>query len=88
MRRQLLVGKQRITHSEEKGRRPTLDSAYRCRAWRKAVFIVNDCSYCALSKYGWHKLMPVVPIAPECHKQFTAANRSGICADLSDPVLP
>src|SRR6267143_3507275 len=88
MRRQLLVGKQRIPHSEEKGRRSAVDPAYRSGAWRKAVFIVNDGSHCALSKYGRHKLMPVVPIAPECHKQITAANRSGIRADLSDSLLP
>ena len=88
MRRQLLVGKQRIADSEEKGRRSALDPADRNGAWRKAVLIVNDGPHCALSKYGRYKLMAIVPIAPECHKQITAANRSGIRADLSDSLLP
>jgi ferric-dicitrate binding protein FerR (iron transport regulator) len=88
MGRQLLVGKQRVTYAEKKRRRSAVNSTYRCGAWRKAILIVNDGSHCALSEDGRYKLMPVVLIAPECHKQIATTNRSGIRTDLSDPEFP
>jgi hypothetical protein len=66
--RQLLVGKQRIAHPEEKGRGSAVDPTNRHRAWRKAIFIVNNGSHCALSEYGLDKLMAIELLTPECDK--------------------